>query len=212
MNIKERLDNYLEFDSSALFESKFNLVRIFGGAIRDSIANLEIHDIDILCGSKAMGYIENVLSENGYYFLDSINGKDLQSMYSEIHIINEPHTWVKGKKIVQLIRPCVFNRDYTNKQNYIDKSLERYQEGFNRLIQNVDLSCCGVSWDGDKLHEDFPNAITHCQSKVFSVNETAWMYSNSRCRIRKYKLIERGWKEIENNTLNNRDLKLGLII
>jgi hypothetical protein len=206
MFIKDKLDEYLEFDSSQLFKSEFNLVRIFGGAIRDIISEQVINDVDILCGSKAIGYIESVLSQNDYYFLESLNGKDLQSMYSGIHIINEPHTWVRGNKIVQLIRPSVKGEGQSIHQ------YDNYKVGFNRLIENVDLSCCGVSWDGRTLYEDYPNAITHCKNKVFSVNDKAWMYDYNRCINRKLKLIDRGWREIENTVENNRDLKLGLII
>ncbi len=35
--IKEKLDEYLEFDSNELFNFKNSLVRVFGGAIRDII-------------------------------------------------------------------------------------------------------------------------------------------------------------------------------
>lgn len=205
--IKSRLDEYLEFDSGQLFSSKFNLVRVFGGSIRDSIADMDIHDVDIICGSKALSYVECILSENGYYFLDLLNGKDIQEMYKDIHVINEPHTWVKGKKIVQLIRPSGWqpttNSVYNKPDNYI--------ESFKRLISNVDISCCAVSYDGYELYEDYPNAILHCQSKVFSANSEAWMYSKSRFNTRKYKLFDRGWKEVENTVDVNRDLKLKLL-
>lgn len=167
--IKNTLDEYIEFDSSKLFKNNFNLVRIFGGAIRDIIADQKINDIDIICGSKSIKYIEFILENNGYQFMEGLNGKDLQVMYSDIHIINEPHTWIKGSKIIQLIRPVVYS-------------------GFKDLISNVDLSCCGVSWDGETLHEDFPNAILHCQNKVFSVNSLAKMYSEKRAQHRIVKL------------------------
>lgn len=201
--IRQSLNEYLEFDSNQLFVSKINLVRIFGGAIRDIIANQPINDIDILVGSKSIKYIESVLDSNGYMYMEMLNGKDLQEMYSDIHVINEPHTWVKGKKIVQLIRPAfgVNGIDY-----------EMYHKGFHDLISNVDFSCCGVSWDGETLHEDFPNAILHCQSKVFSVNMRAKMYSQKRAQHRKYKLEDRGWKEIKDHTDINRNLKLELLV
>ena len=70
------------------------------------------------------------------------------------------------------------------------------------------MSCCGVSYDGSKLNEDYPNAILHCQSKVFSVNKNAKMYSEKRFLFRKYKLEDRGWKEVENTSWVNRDLKM----
>jgi len=209
--IKKNLDEYLEFDSDILFKNKSNLIRIFGGAIRDSIANQSINDIDIIVGAKALKEVEFLLENKGYHYMEMLNGKDLQQMYSEIHIINEPHTWIKGKKIVQLIRPVVFSQDFSNSK-YIDKSLPIYEQGFRDLISNVDFSCCGVSWDGETLHEDYPNAILHAQSKVFSVNKEAKMYSHRRAQHRKAKLESRGWKEIENKIEVNRDLKLEIIL
>jgi hypothetical protein len=201
--IRQSLSEYLEFDSDELFKSKFNLVRIFGGAIRDILAEQPINDIDILCGSKALRYIESVLEQNGYQYMEMLNGKDLQEIYSEIHIINEPHTWIKGKKIVQLIRPSLSNWK-------ADSSL--YEEGFRDLISNVDLSCCGVSYDGENLYEDYPNAIVHCQSKVYSVNKSAKMYSERRINHRIHKLKDRGWKEIENKSDINRELKIDNVL
>lgn len=203
--IRQYLNDYLEFDSDELFRDSFNLVRIFGGAIRDIIAEQPINDVDILCGSKAIKYVESVLSENGYQFMNSLNGKDLQVMYSDIHIINEPHTWIKGSKIVQLIRPVVNPSPQSTPASI-------YEKGFKDLISNVDLSCCGVSYDGKKLYEDYPNAILHCQNKVFSVNIWAKMYSDKRVSHRKVKLSSRGWEEIENKTSVNRGLKLDLIV
>lgn len=200
-NIRKSISEYLEFDSDELFRSKFNLIRIFGGAIRDIIAEQPIHDIDILCGSKSIKFVESILQNNGYQYIEMLNGKDLQEMYSEIHVINEPKTWIKGKKIVQLIRPSVGFAD----------SPEAYKRGFTDLIANVDLSCCGVSYDGETLHEDYPNALLHCQSKVFSVNKKAKMYSEKRVSHRIHKLTDRGWEEIENTISNNRDLKINII-
>lgn len=201
--IRKSLNEYLEFDSDELFRSKFNIVRIFGGAIRDIIAGQEINDVDILCGSKAIKYIEMILEKNGYQYMEMLNGKDLQEMYSDIHVINEPHTWIKGKKIVQLIRPSL---------GFQGKDESVYRQGFKDLISNVDLSCCGVSYDGDNLYEDYPNAIVHCQSKVFSSNSRAKMYSNKRIHHRKAKLESRGWTEIENKLDLNRDLKINNIL
>jgi hypothetical protein len=209
--IKQKLDDYLEFDSNLLFnrtptvESSIKikrLVRVFGGAIRDIIADQPINDVDIMVGSQSFKLVEITLKENGYQFMEGLNGKDLQVMYSDIHVINEPHTWIKGTKIVQLIRPVIYKVTNTS----------LYEEGFRDLISNVDLSCCGVSWNGDELHEDFPNAILHCQSKVFSVNKFAKMYSEKRAQHRQFKLEDRGWEKIENKDCINRDLKLDLIL
>lgn len=202
--IRESLNQYLEFDSDELFKSKFNIVRVFGGAIRDIIANQPINDVDIICGSKAIRYLESVLEQNEYIYMPSLVPKDIASLYTDIHVINEPHTWIKESKIVQLIRPVVYT---TNK---IDE--KTYSQGLSDLVANVDMSCCGVSYDGSTLFEDFPNAIIHCQNKVFSVNMRAKMYSEKRAQHRKIKLEERGWVEIKDSEDVNRDLKLGKIL
>lgn len=197
--IRGALTEYLEFNSDELFQNSDNIVRVFGGAIRDIIAEQPINDIDILIGTKAIKSIEMILERRGYHFMEKLASKDLHEMYSEIHVINEPHTWIKGTKVVQLIRPAI---------GFQCRNEEVYRQGFLDLISNVDLSCCGVSYDGKKLSEDFQGAVIHCQSKVFSVNKGAKMYSDKRIHLRKEKLISRGWKEVENTITNNRDLKL----
>ncbi len=78
--IRESLSDYLEFDSNEIFVDKSNLIRVFGGAIRDIISNDPINDIDILCGSKSLKFVESILEKRGYYFSDILNGKDIQSM------------------------------------------------------------------------------------------------------------------------------------
>lgn len=207
--IKKSLDDYLEFDSDLLFNRTpideysiklKRLVRIFGGAIRDIIAEQQINDVDILVGAQSSRLVELTLKEQGYTYMESLTPKDLSSIYSDIKVINEPRTWVKGNKIVQLIRPVVYTNDFIE-----------YERGFRDLISNVDFSCCGVSWDGE-LYEDYPNAILHCQSKVFSINIWAKMYHDARALKRRLKLQERGWEVVEDKIDINRCLKLGLII
>jgi len=89
---------------------------------------------------------------------------------------------MKGLKMVQLIRP-VMNIKLS------------YEETFVDLIQNVDISSCGISWDGLNLYENYPNSIMHAKYKIFSINQSAKMYTN-RIYIRVDKLIGRGWVEI----------------
>jgi hypothetical protein len=199
--IKEKLDEYLEFDSNLLFnrtpvQSEYDhsvkvkrLVRIFGGAIRDIISGQTINDIDIIVGAQSCRLVELTLKERGYTYMESLTPKDLSSVYTDIKVINEPRTWLKGNKIVQLIRPVI--------RVTRDSDLRYYERGFVDLIQNVDISCCGVSWDGENLYENYPNAIAHCQNLSFYVNRRAKMYSSNRSNMRSYKFISRGWKQIE---------------
>ena len=197
--IKNRIDVYLEFDSDILF---FNpLIRIFGGAIRDSIAGERtIHDIDILCGSKSIGYIEDILTKNGYTLFNGfLTSVEIGKLYTDINVISEPKTWMKGSKVVQLIRPSPLNGD-------ID-----YQENFYNLLSNVDISSCGVSYSKGTLYENYEGAISHCLSKTFRVNKQASMYIERRITNRIMKLIDRGWTELGNNVVDNRDDKLNMI-
>lgn len=205
IKILEKLNEYLEFDSNELFRNKSNLIRVFGGAIRDAISDQKIHDIDILCSSRAHRYLEYVLENKGYVYMESLQPKDLSSIYHDIHVINEPHTWMKGTKIVQLIRPAM-----KSIPNYGDKNL--YKQGFQDLIANVDISCCGLSYDGERLYEDFPGAVSHAQMKVFSVNKRAAMYSERRIIDRRQKMLDRGWKEIESGLSMNREIKIANVL
>jgi hypothetical protein len=212
--MKKILDEYLEFDSKLLFnrvpisEIKLNsygikvkrLVRVFGGAIRDIIAGQPINDIDILVGAQSCPLVEITLKENGYIYMASLGPKDLGNLYSEIHVINEPRTWVKGSKIVQLIRPVI--------KVQRDSDFRYYERGFIDLIQNVDISCCGVSWDGKTLYENYPNAIFHCQNKSYIVNPNAKMYSRKRADQRRFKLNDRGWTQIEDGVVVRREQRI----
>ncbi len=84
---------------------------------------------------------------------------------------------------------------------------------FINLIQNVDISCCGVSWDGKNLHQNYPNAIVHCQNKVFSINAVAKMYSTKRIQHRRAKFEERGWIQIDDDhKWVNREQKIDNIL
>ena len=217
--IKEKLDEYLEFDSKLLFnrtpidENSIKvkrLVRVFGGAIRDIIAGQSINDVDILVGAKSCRLVEFNLKEQGYTYMESLTPKDLSSVYTDIRIINEPRTWMKGTKIVQLIRPVINSikagTAFTSDSKY-------YEQCFVELIQNVDISCCGVSWDGENLYENYPNAIAHCQNFSFYINKRAKMYSRNRSDMRRYKFIEKGWKQIEmDDTAVARDQRIQNIL
>lgn len=205
--IKENLDNYLGFNSDELFVD--DLIRVFGGAIRDSIADMSIKDIDILCGPKSCKKIEYILESKGYKYLPSVlTTYEIGQVYTIKGVINEPHTWTKDGNMVQLIRPVstsTNNKDYKYKEIHL-------KEAFTDLIANVDISCCGISWDGKKLYENFPSAIFHAKAKMFKVNERAKMYVERRIIHRTGKLVERGWNEITNDKSDNRDVKIAELL
>jgi hypothetical protein len=211
--IKSRLDDYLEFDSDELFTPKGDLVKIFGGAIRDSISGDPIHDVDILVGSESYNKcLQKILLKNGYKYFDNLLPKGLSSIYTDIKIINEPHTYMKGDKIIQIIRPVpkpsiqlsIYDRPIATDGDYI--------ESFNSLIKEVDISCCGVSYDGSELYENVKDSILHCLNKVFIVNSKSKMYTEKRVYHRIAKLEARGWQEIKNDIGIRRNLVLNLYL
>lgn len=222
--IKEKLDEYLEFDSDLLFniihtkETSVQckrLTRIFGGSLRDIIAKQKINDIDILVGARSIKALQKVLSDNEYTHMESLIGKDISSLYNDINVITEPQTWVKGTKIVQLIKPAINTKDtqktrFSHSIESYKRSEKAYESGFIDLIQNVDISCCGISYDGHNLYENFPDAILHCKNRLYYINRQAKMFSQKRIINRLAKFVDRGWKEI--NPIENRDMKINSVL
>lgn len=186
--IKNNLDNYLGFNSDRLFKLGTYDIMIFGGAIRDSIAGQKIHDIDILISPKSRPYIEDILVSEGY-IMDTKCKLDISSLYFGMEqIINEPINYIKEDKVVQLIRPV------THSNNFI------YH--FNELLKNVDLSCCGVSYDSKNIYENIKDSIQHCLNKEFLVYSENSMFNNRRVYNRIDKMLNRGWSEIKIRDLN----------
>lgn len=183
--IKNRIDDYLEFDSIELF--KCGDVRIFGGAIRDSIADMPINDIDIICGPITAKRLHEFIQSKGYKHRPDLIKKDLSSVYSDLKVINEPWTYLNNNKSIDIIRPVG-----KNNLNPAD-----YKKNVMSMIENVDLSCCAVSYDGYKITESHEKAILHCTSKIFCEIGGSLMSHPGRLIHRKYKLEERGWKLFE---------------
>ena len=221
-NAVDRISDYLGFSTKELFDQG-DFIAIFGGATRDSIADQEIHDIDILALSKSAHRLRDFILEKGYKPLD-LYDKDQWEMYRTISIISEPWTFIKDYKIIQIIRP----RYMVNKNSPIGTT---GTDAFYDVIMNVDLSCCGtfleknnhpIKWppmqirEGEDLmvgeivlREACPDAILHCMSKKFETKYSK-MYNKDRTLHREYKMIDRGWKKINDSDIpktNNENLK-----
>lgn len=214
--IKNNLDKYLGFNSDELFVD--DMIRVFGGAVRDSIADMPIKDIDILCGPKGCRRLEVILQNKGYKYLPNVlSSYEIGQIYTIQGVINEPKTFIKGDSMVQLIRP-VTTKTNPNKlpildQVIIDKFKAQYlKEAFVDLIANVDISCCGVSYDGKNLYENYPAAVLHAKAKIFSVNDKAKMYIERRIIHRTGKLCDRGWVQLTNNKAEQRDFKIAQLL
>lgn len=158
---------------------------IFGGAVRDSLANMSIHDVDILVLPKAFKIIQKKLTLLSFREERRYN-HDICSLY-DASIINEPVSFYKDNIIIQLIRPVLSHKSQTIS---IDNLLY--------CAEQVDLTCCGVSYSPGKLTQHCENAIEHCKNKVFKELPNHNFYNAKRIQHRIAKLEDRGWREIDN--------------
>lgn len=188
--IKDRLTEYIEFDISNIINIENDYASVFGGSVRDSIANKEIHDVDILCLRKSLINIEKTLLSEGYINHEKFCVADMHILYREIRCIFEPHTWIKGQKIIQLIVPCTDDIKKSADEKYLINN-------FNFMLGQVDISCCGVNFNVNGLNESIDDAILHCMANVFIKVEGTKMFDFTRFHKRKDKLLFRGWKSID---------------
>ena len=165
--VEERISNYIEFDINEIFNIA-DYITIYGGAVRDSIANLDIHDVDILCMTKSAIKLTKLITEKYNYEKLDLYDQDTLNMYKGIHIISEPLTFMNNnKKIIQIIKPTYSRPGGTDTNDY--------KTAYTNLIKNVDISCCGVYLDHNGketiLMEACKDAIIHCLSKTYEINE-----------------------------------------
>ena len=191
-----KISEYLGFNMSKIFKTG-DYIAIFGGAVRDSLADKEIHDIDILCLPESALSLSKFLTDDGFIKVDLYDKVTLE-MYNSIHCISEPWTFIKDSKIIQIIKPA--DGKLVNGNTTIGSLLDAYYA----LLSDVDISACGVFIERDrdgiaKLKESHLHAITHCRSSVFEILRNNRMFGGTRTEHRKFKLETRGWKDISNS-------------
>ncbi len=198
LQVRKRIDDYLHFiDCDTLLKSSESSALIFGGAVRDSIANQEIHDVDILTLPKATKEISLILQKHSFKVMHKYN-LDIATLY-ENSIINEPVTLYQGNTFVQLIRPRLDENNIFGKVPVSEKILIS-------LIQEVDLSCCGISFFPDVLKEHIHDAIDDCKNLRYRILHRA-LYNKKRIDNRCEKLQSRGWKELSRHDVILKQLK-----
>jgi len=145
---------------------------IFGGAIRDSIANVKIQDIDIVCRSKAFQKLYKFLSENDFHIsLET----DMKNEYAN-SIILKPITFIKNDIKIQLIRPT-------------------YNMTLLSIVKHVDIRCCGVYLDKSlHIYEAAKHAVYDCENKKIVILRNSLMAQDEeRLKARKLKLFRKGF-------------------
>ena len=178
--VKICINDYLQEDIDDLLEDL--QAYVFGGAVRDSIADQTINDVDIAILPRSKNILIEKLLRKGFKAFDKTNF-DIHKLY-ECHVIFEPITLYKNEKFIQLIRPTAAKDD----------------DALQQLISNVDISCCGVSYAHGNLYENTKDAINHCLQKKFKINFEARMYNKNRLDHRSNKLERRGWQQIEEHS------------
>jgi hypothetical protein len=188
--IKEKINNYLNYIDCDLLLGKTNERQtgvdslIFGGAVRDAIADLDIHDVDIAVLPRAASEISSILKDIGFKLIHKSN-TDISTLYSN-SIISEPITWYKGDAFVQLIRPRIEPKTFVSDHILIS------------LVEQVDISCCGVSFN-KTLNEHVDGAYDDCKNHEFRVIKNAKLYNQQRITHRTQKLLSRGWTTYEDD-------------
>lgn len=204
--IENRLTEYIGFDINELY-SVSDYITIFGGAIRDSIAGFEINDLDILCLPQSAQLLRDFLLKKGFNYFE-LYDQDALKMYKELSLIDEPWTFINNKKIVQIIKPRLLSFTDRNKTN-------SYKLAYYNVINNVDITPCGVLFEYQyinnanvfKLKEVCKNAIIQCLTKTFTFEKTKKMYNYVRSTNRSYKLVNRGWINIDDMFIEQHKLE-----
>jgi len=213
--IEQKLSEYIGFDIKEIINKDIDMAHVFGGAVRDIIAGKEIHDVDILCMYESMRKITKILEKNDYFVHSSLTIADIQSMYTDIHVIIEPITFMKvigGEiRLIQLIRPG--ETKIERGRNYNNKDTALAITNFYYLLGQVDMSNCAVHYSSEYgLKESYYGAIKHCKQQVFVPLDTEMRSDRFHKRVNKF--TSRGWSNIYdlNQKQYERVQKLELLI
>ena len=123
--INDRLNEYLEFDNSILFFDP--LIRIFGGAIRDSIADEKINDVDILCGAQSIRRLEFILEENEpIFYVEILTDKKIKI-----------ERFMPNDNILKYSASCVNSTKTLGKLLSLNKRYKQFKESsMHKIILN----------------------------------------------------------------------------
>jgi hypothetical protein len=210
--VKAGLDDYLEFDTDVIWKNT-DYCDVYGGATRDILSDNKINDVDFILLPDSQKKVMKILDSNGYVKMDDLTMKHMHEIYKDIRCIFEPITYMKGIKIVQLIKPSTYSKRNNNYQQIISKRGAFYSmtNRYYELISEVDMSCSDVAFNG-KLREHCEDAILHCLSRVYKINENAEMLNPDRLYERRNKVERKGFEEIncmdKNKELYRKNCKL----
>ncbi len=166
---------------------------IYGGAIRDIIADMPIHgDLDI---AIPYNQYQNIMRkfDNSPRWVRKPKAKSLfvsKIQYSE--------------QIRSLIKNMITYNDLSGAEVQLIQSSAcrgmgdtKYDEGIMNLVHNVDLLCSGIIMDiNGKVTEVLPGAVKDCENRELNLNKEIdrKLIDVKVLRNRIQKLVKRGWK------------------
>ena len=204
--VKKRISDYLDLDIGELFNVA-DKIAIFGGAVRDSIANMDIHDVDILCFPKSARKLKDYLEKNTPYTEYKTQPMSaIKNMYKQIHSISEPWTYIwrsagRPDRIIQIIRPAFSAHTISLKFSHFESSgpdpkilQSSYEELFDHVLSAVDITACGLAYkEPQGIIVTEKGAFEDAMYKRFTTCPYNGMYSQHRTQERARKLTNRGW-------------------
>jgi hypothetical protein len=186
------LCKYAGFNINRLLEN--NNAIIFGGALRDIAADEseQICDVDILCDKHCIETIKIFLLKQHYVQYD-LYKRLLIDLQTE-NIIELPLTFIKDKKIIQLIQMS----DYWTYNNDDPFKEDEPKQDFDKLlsfVSQVDLSCCGLAYHPKmQCKSIIQDAFEACVTKTIFTMPKSRLYDCVRASARIEKLTKRGWE------------------
>lgn len=181
--IMERFDNALEFMTPDSI--------IYGGAIRDCIANKELlGDLDLSVSKEDFGTISDAFSTNPKWIPfnqisnDGIkNSGDIAKKLAPMSSVYSFKTL--GNKVIQLVTSKYQDKDTLQSSIYVARM--------------VDIVCCGVImlYDG-RVFEAVPGAYQDCIEGILRINQNSDSIYTEALKARVDKLVSRGWKSFIN--------------
>jgi hypothetical protein len=196
--IKSELTNYLEFDVSKIFEVSDNTY-IFGGSVRDIIAELSIHDVDILYLIQYKQRLQKLVIDSGYTLYKNMSEQyemDNNSIkYDTMDV--ETYKNKNGKQIQLISSPYLLNVD-----TYPPLVPQNLIKNIQYVLTQVDLSSSGVYFYNNELGISINNAYDDCVRRQFYLLPNNQMYHKGNINSRVEKMESRGWTCLNKSILN----------
>lgn len=176
----DALRKYLKADPNEIIFLPNTDPVIFGGAVRDTIAGLEINDVDVICGSITCMAIGDKLISKGFVTvtLDPDEYKNRLFGLTRFKLDNTQ---------IDLISPARFVKTASD--------TTAVKLTMIQTIQNVDIRACAVGYSTRSgILEFIEGAVQDCLLQQIVEQPDAQLHLPGRAEERIAKLIKRGWE------------------